>query len=99
MKRLQARGIPAGVVQKADDRFDDDPQLKARGYYVDLKHSDIGTWPIEGFPAKLSASPADVGGPTGRAAPKMGEDNGFVYGKLLGLSNAEMAALQEEEVI
>ena len=99
MKRLQARGIAAGVVQKADDRFNDDPQLKARGYYVDLKHSDIGTWPIEGFPAKLSRSPADVGGLTGRAAPKMGEDNGYVYGKLLGLSNAEMAALQEEEVI
>ncbi len=99
MNRLQARGIPAGVVQKAPDRFDRDPQLKARGYYVDLPHSEIGTWPIEGFPAKLSRSPADVGGPTGRAAPKLGEDNGFVYGELLGLSTAEMAALTEDGVI
>jgi crotonobetainyl-CoA:carnitine CoA-transferase CaiB-like acyl-CoA transferase len=99
MKRLQARGIPAGVVQKAPDRFDLDPQLKARGYYVDLPHSEIGTWPIEGFPAKLSRSPADVGGPTGRAAPKLGEDNDFVYGKLAGLSGAEIAALTEEGVI
>src|SRR5205085_6312447 len=88
MTRLQARGIPAGVVQKAPDRFDHDPQLKARDYYVDLPHSDIGTWPIEGFPARLSRSPADVGGPTGRAAPKLGEDNHFVYGKLLGLNDA-----------
>ena len=79
MNRLQARGIAAGVVQKAPDRFDRDPQLKARGYYVDLPHSEIGTWPMEGFPAKLSRSPADVGGPTGRAAPKLGEDNDFVY--------------------
>jgi crotonobetainyl-CoA:carnitine CoA-transferase CaiB-like acyl-CoA transferase len=62
MDRLQARSIPAGVVQKASDRFDRDLQLKARGYYVDLPQSEIGTWPIEGFPAKLSASPASVGG-------------------------------------
>jgi crotonobetainyl-CoA:carnitine CoA-transferase CaiB-like acyl-CoA transferase len=99
MNRLQARGIPAGVVQKAPDRFDRDPQLKARGYYVDLPHSDIGTWPVEGFPAKLSRSPADVGGPTYRAAPKLGEDNEFVYGNVLGMCRAEMAALAEEGVI
>ena len=99
MNRLQARGIPAGVVQKAPDRFDNDPQLKARGYYVDLPHSDIGTWPIEGFPAKLSASPAEVGGETHRASPKLGEDNEFVYGKLVGLSDEEIASLREEQVI
>ena len=87
------------MVQKANDRFDQDPQLKARGYYVDLPHSDIGTWPIEGFPAKLSRSPANIGGETGRAAPKLGEDNEFVFGKLVGLSPAEMASLSEEEVI
>src|SRR5579883_1173981 len=99
MERLQARGIPAGAVQKAADRFDRDPQLKARGYYVDLPHSEIGVWPIEGFPAKLAASPADVGGLTGRAAPKLGEDNQFIYGEVLGLSPDEIAALSAEEVI
>jgi crotonobetainyl-CoA:carnitine CoA-transferase CaiB-like acyl-CoA transferase len=99
MNRLQARGIPAGVVQKASDRFDRDPQLKARGYFVDLPHNDIGTWPVEGFPAKLSRSPADVGGPTHRAAPKLGEDNEFVFGELVRLSKAEIATLTEEGVI
>jgi crotonobetainyl-CoA:carnitine CoA-transferase CaiB-like acyl-CoA transferase len=99
MNRLQARGIPAGVVQKASDRFDHDAQLKARGYYVDLPHSEIGTWPIEGFPAKLTGSPADVGGLTGRASPKLGEDNDFIYQQVFGLSAAEMAALREENVI
>jgi len=57
MNRLQVRGIAAGVVQKASDRFDLDPQLKARGYYVDLRSTEFGTWPIEGFPARLSRSP------------------------------------------
>jgi len=86
-------------VQKASDRFDHDPQLKARAYYVDLPQSEIGTWPVEGFPAKLSRSPAEVGGMTGRGAPKLGEDNPFVYGELVGLSAAEMSALAEEGVI
>jgi crotonobetainyl-CoA:carnitine CoA-transferase CaiB-like acyl-CoA transferase len=99
MDRLQARGIPSGVVQKAADRFDRDSQLKARGYYVDLPHSEIGTWPIEGFPAKLSASPANVGGLTERAAPKLGEDNELVYRGIFGLSSDELEALKEEDVI
>jgi crotonobetainyl-CoA:carnitine CoA-transferase CaiB-like acyl-CoA transferase len=99
MGRLQARAIPAGVVQKAADRFDRDPQLKARGYFVDLPQSEIGTWPIEGFPATLSASPAYVGGLTSRASPKLGEDNEFVYRDILGLSSDELAVLREEDVI
>jgi crotonobetainyl-CoA:carnitine CoA-transferase CaiB-like acyl-CoA transferase len=99
MDRLQSRGIPAGVVQKSSDRFDHDPQLKARGYFVDLPHSAIGTWPVEGFPAKLSGSPADVGGRTGRAAPKLGEDSDFVYREILGLTSDELAQLREEDVI
>ena len=47
----------------------------------------------------MSRSPADVGGRTGRAAPKLGEDNDFVYGRLVGLNDAEIAALKEEGVI
>lgn len=99
MNRLQKRGVPAGVVQKAADRFDRDPELRARGYFVPLKHSEIGEWPIEGFPAKLSASPAHVGGLPDRAAPCLGEDNDRVYRGILGFSEAEMAALKEEGVI
>jgi len=99
MDRLQGRAIPAGVVQRAADRFDRDPQLKARGYFVDLPHSEIGTWPVEGFPAKLSASPASVGGLTGRAAPKLGEDNELVYHDIFGLGKDELALLREEDVI
>jgi len=99
MHRLQLRGIAAGVVQKAPDRLDLDPQLKARGFYVDLPSSEIGTWPVDGFPARLSRSPAKVGGLPGRAAPKLGEDNQKIYRDLLGLSDAEISALREEKII
>ncbi len=99
MHRLQQRGVPAAVVQKADDRCERDPQLKARGYLVPLPHSEIGTWPIEGFPAKFERLPADVGGLPHRGAPMMGEDNDRVYRDLLGLSPEEIATLREEWVI
>lgn len=99
MNRLQKRGIPSGVVQKADDRCTRDLQLKERGYFVPLPQSEIGTWPVEGFPAKFQKMRVDVGGLPGRGAPCMGEDNNTVYRDLLGLSAEEIATLREEWVI
>jgi crotonobetainyl-CoA:carnitine CoA-transferase CaiB-like acyl-CoA transferase len=99
MQRLQARGVSACAVQNAADRCDRDEQLKARGYFVPLPHSEIGTWPIENFPAKFASMKVDVGGRPGRGAPAIGEDNDYVYGELLGLTAAEIATLKEEMVI
>ncbi len=99
MNRLQKRGIPSGVVQKADDRCTRDLQLKERGYFVPLPQSEIGTWPVEGFPAKFQKMHVDVGGLPGRGAPCMGEDNDTVYRDLLGLTVEEIATLKEEWVI
>ncbi len=99
MNRLQQRGVPAAAVQKADDRCERDPQLRARGYFVPLPHSEIGIWNVEGFPAKFGKIPVDVGGLPHRGAPMMGEDNDAVYRNLLGLSSEEIATLREEWVI
>ncbi|MGH7839658.1 MAG: CaiB/BaiF CoA transferase family protein, partial [Candidatus Binataceae bacterium] len=78
MDRLQRRGVPAAAIQTAADRVERDPQLKHRDYFVPLPHSEIGTWPIEGFPAKFAAMRVDVGGLPGRGGPLMGEDNDYV---------------------
>jgi crotonobetainyl-CoA:carnitine CoA-transferase CaiB-like acyl-CoA transferase len=99
MSRLQKRGVPAAAVQNAADRCERDPQLKDRGYFVPLPHSEIGSWPIENFPAKFEEMPVDVGSLPGRGAPVMGEDNDYVYGKILGLQPEEIAALKEDWVI
>jgi len=99
MQRLQRRGVPAGVVQNAADRCERDPQLKYRGYFVQLPQSEIGTWPVEGFPARFEHTPLDAGGVPGRAAPVIGEDNDYVYRELLGLSRDEIATLKEDWVI
>ena len=99
MNRLQRRGVPAAAVQKADDRCERDAQLKARGYFVPLPHSEIGTWAIEGFPAKFTRMPVGVGGLPHRGAPMMGEDNDYIYRNVLGLTAEEIATLREEWVI
>jgi crotonobetainyl-CoA:carnitine CoA-transferase CaiB-like acyl-CoA transferase len=99
MARLQQHRVPAGVVQKSSDRAERDPQLRHRDYYVPLPHSEIGTWPVEGFPAKFTNMPVDVGGIPGRAAPMMGEDNDYVYRDILGLSADELTELREIMVI
>jgi crotonobetainyl-CoA:carnitine CoA-transferase CaiB-like acyl-CoA transferase len=99
MNRLQQRSVPAGVVQTAKDRCTRDPQLQARGYFVPLPQSEIGTWPIEGFPAKCQNMLINVGGLPGRAAPLMGEDNDSVYRDVLGLTPEEMATLREDWII
>jgi crotonobetainyl-CoA:carnitine CoA-transferase CaiB-like acyl-CoA transferase len=99
MSRLQQRGISACAIQNAADRCERDGQLKARGYFVPLPHSEIGTWPIENFPAKFESMRVEVGGLPGRGAPTMGEDNDYVYRDLLGLKPEEIATLKEEWVI
>ncbi|HTT75398.1 MAG TPA: hypothetical protein VMF50_05385, partial [Candidatus Binataceae bacterium] len=73
--------------------------LKARGYFVPLEHAEIGTWPIENFPAHFESTAVNVGGPIGRASPVMGQDNEYVYREILGLSNAEIETLREEWTI
>ncbi len=99
MTRLQKRGVAAAVVQTAADRCERDPQLRNGDYFVPLPHSEIGTWPIEGFPAKFESMRVNPGGLTGRGAPTMGEDNDYVYRELLGLTPEEIATLQEELTI
>ncbi len=99
MEQLQRRGIPAAAVQNAADRCERDPQLKSRGYFTPLPQSEIGTWPVEEFPAKTESTPLSVGGPPGRAAPLLGEDNDYVYREILGLTPQEIAALREDWVI
>ena len=99
MTRLQKRNVPAAAVQKSSDRCTRDAQLKERGYFVPLPQSEVGTWPIEGFPAKFQKMEVNVGGLPGRASPSIGEDNDMVYRDMLGLTPEEIATLREEWVI
>ena len=68
MRDLQARGVPAGVVQSAREILDDDEHLKARGYYVYLDHPETGRAAYDGPPFRLSKTPGHLA--LARPAPR-----------------------------
>ncbi len=99
MQRLQSHGVRAGVCQTAEDRFERDPQLRARDYFVELDHAEMGPWPVENVPFQLSSTPIRVGRPAGRGAPLYGEDTAEVLSDLLGMTPDEIDELEREGVI
>ena len=99
MHAAQAAGVPAGVCQTAEDRFDHDPQLRHLGWTTELNSTKMGRWPIKEFPAHLTETPTYIGGPVDRSAPGYGEDDDYVYGDVLGMSSKEIQALRDEDVI
>jgi crotonobetainyl-CoA:carnitine CoA-transferase CaiB-like acyl-CoA transferase len=99
MHLLQRAGVRAGVCQTNEDKVDNDAQLRERGYFVELDHSEIGPWPVENVPFRMTATPAQVGMNTHRAAPCYGEDTAAVLGELLGMSRADVDALEDDGVI
>ena len=99
MQALQAAGVPAGVCQTAADRCDRDPQLRHLEWMTELRGTKIGTWPVPEVPVKMSGATVTVGGTIGRGAPCYGEDNAYVYGELLGMSDGEIAELAANGVI
>ncbi|MBW1802620.1 MAG: CoA transferase [Deltaproteobacteria bacterium] len=71
------------------------PQLKARNFFVPVKHSNDTVGQCPGIPYKFSG--ADM--PPQKSAPEPGEDNRSIYGKELGMSDKELKRLHERGVI
>ncbi len=94
MTRMQSVGIAAGVVQNIQD-LRDDPQLAQREFWVELDHSEIGPLALEGHQFRLSSIPHRPR----FSRPEMGEHNARVLGEILGLSEQEVARLEEDEIV
>jgi len=99
MAELQRRGVPAGVCQTAQDRYDNDPQLKHLQWLVELDQTEIGRWPVKAHPVKMSATPAYVGGRLNRSGPNYGEDNEYVLGGILKISKGDIQRLRQSGVL
>ena len=93
-KILQEAGVAAGVAQNAQDLFED-PQMKARNFFVPMEHPALGHTVSDASPLKLDGRPSTEW----KSAPLLGEDNRFVYMDLLGLSKKEFASLKRKGVI
>jgi benzylsuccinate CoA-transferase BbsF subunit len=94
MSIMQREGIPAGIVANAAD-LAQDPQLRARGFFVQLQHPVMGKTVADATPIKFSASSAVYR----RAAPTRGQDNDYVFRQLLDLSEVEISRLRQNNII
>jgi formyl-CoA transferase len=90
---LAGAGVPCGSVLDSAEVLAD-PHLRQRGFITELEHPRRGTYPMPGNPVRLSDSPTEVS-----RAPLLGEHNAEVYGKLLGLDDAELDTLRRDGVI
>jgi crotonobetainyl-CoA:carnitine CoA-transferase CaiB-like acyl-CoA transferase len=86
--RLQAAGVAAALVLDGDD-VARDPQLAARGHFVEIPHPEGGTTTIEGPRVLLSQSP----GIPGREVPTLGRDNHRILREILGYDEARITDL------
>jgi crotonobetainyl-CoA:carnitine CoA-transferase CaiB-like acyl-CoA transferase len=91
---LQKAGVPAGVVQSAED-LAKDPQLIARDFFVHLEHPVLGKTVSDASPIRFKEGPT-MGW---KAAPLLGEDNRYVYMELLGLTESELFSYVEKGII
>ena len=94
MEKCQAAGCPITAVFTIEEAASL-PHLKARDFFVDIDHPDLGRVRNLGAPFKLPASP---GGPV-RPAPRLGQHNEEVYGELFSLPAAKIASLRDRAVI
>lgn len=85
---LRKAGVPAYVPLRATD-FHDDPQLAARGFFVELDHDELAPMRYDGAVTIFSKTPAR---PT-HAGPTIGQHSFEVMRELLGYREDEIAEL------
>ena len=93
-ERLQATGVPAGPVLRGPDLLAD-RHYAERGTFVTVDHPQVGPKQYPGLPWKMSATPGEVRWPS----PTLGQHNREIFGGLLGLTAAEIDALESDGVI
>ncbi|MHA5047128.1 CaiB/BaiF CoA-transferase family protein [Streptomyces sp. SD15] len=92
---LQERGIPAGAVRDGRDLVENDPQLRARGFYVRMEHPAAGSFLHEGVPIRLTRTPGGIHKP----APLLGADTDAVLRDWAGIAPQRLRQLHEAGVL
>lgn len=94
MSLLVAAGIPASPVMNIAD-IAEDPHYRARGTVIAVQDPDWGDLLMAGPLPRMSETPGCVRS----LGPALGNGNDAIYGELLGMDEAERAALREAGVI
>ena len=90
MDRLQAAGVPGGIVADAVDPCTRNPQLAARGYWTHVSTPEGEPVTLDGIAARLGTTPGYVAAP----GPLLGEHTERVLRELLGCSATDVARLR-----
>ena len=93
-ERLQAAGV-AAFPSLSPDRLLADPHLADRNAFPRASHADRGAQRAVAPPWRFSATPAAAL----RWTPELGEHNREVFCGLLGMDEAELAALQAARIV
>jgi crotonobetainyl-CoA:carnitine CoA-transferase CaiB-like acyl-CoA transferase len=93
-RKGQALSCPIAPVSTAEDIYHSE-QFKARNFFVDMEHPAVGRLPFPSSAFRFSKTPWKLM----QAAPLLGEHNEAIYGRFLGLSKEELAALKQGGVI
>ena len=94
MMMMQEAGVPAGIVQNAQDIVDFDPQVKARELLLKMHHPVVGDYLHTRWPFILSKTPAMIS-----TGPLIGAHNHYICTEILGMSDEEFIELVNAEVI
>ena len=95
MRTLQREGVPAGVVQSAEQIYHDH-HLRSRNFIPEIEHSaHFGRMEHPGITVNLSSTPGRIV----RGVPDLGEHNSYVYSDLLGNSPEDVARMIRDKVI
>ena len=93
-RRLQEAGVAAGIPMSGEDLYYD-LHLRERGHIVEFDEPPWGRAAHHGLPGIPSRSKANAALP----APWIGAHNAYVLGDVLGLTEEEIAALEDVEAI
>jgi len=88
MTAMQAKGVPAGVLETDQELLEQDPQLKHRQYFRQLDHPEVGKHIVHREAFTLSKSQSEM-----VRAPLLGEHNEYALKHILGMSDDEIAEL------
>ncbi|MGI9667715.1 MAG: CaiB/BaiF CoA transferase family protein [Acidimicrobiia bacterium] len=93
-EKLEVAGVPYGRIYRAPEMLED-PHIAERDAIVEVDHPDFGPMKMQNVAPKLSATPGSIAW----VGPSLGEHNEYVYGDLLGLTDAQVEELAGQGTI
>ncbi|KQP04480.1 formyl-CoA transferase [Pseudorhodoferax sp. Leaf265] len=93
MQQLQQAGVSAGVVRSIP-RLMDDPHLRARGFWQQMERAHVGRYLSGSTPFRQDGRPL----PIRQVAPTLGEHTAQVLAERLGLTPAQVDALEQQGI-